>query len=85
MKRFIDDVAVEVIEVGLVSVLVDILSPVAVYQMETELVAQIAGESEDNQSHREQLNRQLDVLGKGAEICKQFAFVKISGKITSTE
>jgi len=85
MKRFIDDVAVEVIELGLVSALADILSPVKVYKMEAELVAQIAGESEDSQTYREQLNRQLEVLGKGAEICKQFAFVKISGKITCAE
>ncbi|KAJ0100684.1 hypothetical protein J7T55_002027, partial [Diaporthe amygdali] len=77
MKRFIDNVAVEVIEVGLVSALIDILSPVKVHMMKAELVAHIAGESEENQTYREQLNRQLEVLGKGAEICKQFAFVKI--------
>jgi hypothetical protein len=58
MKRFIDDVAIEVIEVGLVSTVVDILSPVEVYKMNAELVADIAGESKENQTHREQLNKQ---------------------------
>jgi hypothetical protein len=53
--------------------------------MEFDLVALIAGKSEENRTYREQLTRQLEVLGKGAEICKYFAVVKFSGKITGTE
>jgi hypothetical protein len=37
MKRFIDDIAVEVVEVVLVSALADILSPVEVYKMQPDL------------------------------------------------
>jgi hypothetical protein len=69
--------------VGLVSALVEILSPIKVYKMKAELVADIAGESDESQSHRVQLNKQLEVLGKGAEICKHFAFARITGKIST--
>ncbi|KAH8768367.1 dynamin family protein [Diaporthe sp. PMI_573] len=58
IKRFIDDIAIEVIEVGLVSTVVDILSPVEVYKMNAELVANIAGKSKENQIYREQVNKQ---------------------------
>jgi hypothetical protein len=81
MKRFIDDIAVEVIEVVLVSALADILSPVEVYKMQPDLVAVIAGESAQNQVYRKQLTSQLEILGKGAEMCKHFATVRLSGKI----
>ncbi|KAI0123379.1 P-loop containing nucleoside triphosphate hydrolase protein [Xylariales sp. AK1849] len=73
IKRFLDDIAVEVIEVVLVSALPAILSPVKVYGMSPELVAGIAGESQEIQIQRDQLRRQLEVLSRGAEICKQFA------------
>lgn len=81
MKRFIDDVAVEVIEVCLVSGLASLLSPVGVYKMAPDLVALIAGESEENQARREQLVRQLEVLDKGAETCQDFVGVNLSGKL----
>jgi len=58
MKGFIDDVSIEVIEVGFVSTVVDISSPAKVYKINAELVADIAGESKENQTHREQLNKQ---------------------------
>ncbi|KAK1994160.1 hypothetical protein LX36DRAFT_727998 [Colletotrichum falcatum] len=80
MKRFIDDIAVEAIESVLVSALAEILSPVKVYKMKPDLVALIAGESEATRSYREQLTKQLEILSKGAEMCKHFAVVKLSGK-----
>ncbi|KAI1845364.1 hypothetical protein JX266_008459 [Neoarthrinium moseri] len=81
MKRFLDDVAVEIIEVVLVSALPAILSPVKVYEMAPELVARIAGESEEAQNQREQLTRQLEVLSRGAETCKEFAVTKFNGLV----
>ncbi|RYP17711.1 hypothetical protein DL765_004389 [Monosporascus sp. GIB2] len=60
LERFIDDVAVEVIEAKLVSVIDGILSPVKMYQMSPELVSRIAGEPEDSRMEREQLNKQLE-------------------------
>ncbi|KXX73142.1 Interferon-induced GTP-binding protein Mx [Madurella mycetomatis] len=79
LKRFIDDVAVEVIEAKLVSVLDDILSPLSVYQMPADKVARIAGESEETRTEREQLRKQLEVLQNGLDTCKQFAGFRISG------
>lgn len=62
----------------------DILSPVSVYKIKAKVVADITSESDKNKSYRTQLNRQLKTLDKGAKICKQFAFVKIVGKIAAT-
>ena len=81
MKRFIDNVSVQVIEMALVSSLANILSPLEVYRMKPELVARVAGESKENQVYREQLANQLDVLGKGAEICEQFDIARHSSRI----
>jgi hypothetical protein len=43
MKRFLDDISVEVIEEKLLAVLGDILSPVKVFGMSPTLVAIVAG------------------------------------------
>jgi hypothetical protein len=52
--------------------------------MPADLVTRIAGESEENHTKREQLNRQLDVLMKGSETCKRFIGVRaLGGKLTS--
>ncbi|KAK4677698.1 hypothetical protein QC764_0047510 [Podospora pseudoanserina] len=78
LKRFVDDVAVEVIETKLISVLHDILSPLGVYEMSATLISRIAGESEENRAEREQLTKQLDVLRNGLETCKRFAGFRAS-------
>ncbi|KAK4095885.1 hypothetical protein N658DRAFT_519494 [Parathielavia hyrcaniae] len=79
LKRFIDDVAVEVIEAKLMSALDRILPPVSIYQMPDNQVARIAGESDEIRTEREQLNKQLEVLRNGLETCKRFAGFRISG------
>ncbi len=80
MKRFIDDIAIEVIEAKLISPLSSIFSPVAVSAIPDELVTCIAGESEENRGQREQLTKQLDVLIKGSDTCKRFIGVRLLGK-----
>jgi len=77
LKRFVDDTAIEVIEAKLVSALGDIFSPVSVYGMSSDLVALVAGESEENRNKREQLTRQLDVLRKGSATCNRFVGIKL--------
>ncbi|KAI9778547.1 MAG: hypothetical protein M1816_004023 [Peltula sp. TS41687] len=69
LKRFIDDIAIEVIEAKLISPLGGIFTPVAVSAMSADLVTSIAGESEENRAQREQLTKQLDVLTKGSNTC----------------
>jgi hypothetical protein len=85
MKRFVDDIAIEAIEAVLVSGLRDILSPIKVYQMKPDLIALIAGESEENQVYRQQLTRQIAILSEGAELCKHFAKLKLDSKITHSK
>ncbi|KAI9742782.1 MAG: hypothetical protein M1818_003511 [Claussenomyces sp. TS43310] len=84
LKRFVDDVVVEVIEAKLISELDKIFSPVTVSAMPTNLVAQIAGESEENRAEREQLTRELDVLGKGSDTCKRFIGARVLESDTGT-
>lgn len=79
MKRFIDDVAVEVIEAKLMTALNNILSPMSVYEMSTIDVTLIAGESEETRAERYQLNKQLEVLRNGLATCKRFVELRISG------
>ncbi|KAL2255615.1 hypothetical protein VTK26DRAFT_3002 [Humicola hyalothermophila] len=77
-KRFIDDVAVEVIETKLVCALDGILSPLSVYQMAPEQVARIAGESAEARTERDRLTKQVEILGNGLETCKKFAALRLS-------
>jgi GTP-binding protein EngB required for normal cell division len=79
LKRFIDDIAVQVIEEKLISQLHGILSPISIYMMPDDQVSRIAGESEESKSHREQLTRQLSVLRNGLQTCKRFVGMKSAG------
>lgn len=78
-----DDVAIELVETKLIAALGDIFSPVRVFSMPSVLVEQVAGESEENQRQREQLQQQLDVLNKGAEFCKRFVGVRLGNSSDS--
>lgn len=80
LKRFVDDIAVEVIEDKLISQLGSIFSPVSVSIMPADLVICIAGESEENRTERELLAKQLDILMKGSDTCKRFIGVRLFGK-----
>ncbi|KAI3321397.1 dynamin family protein [Xylariaceae sp. AK1471] len=77
MKRFLDDISVEVIEEKLLAALGDILSPVKVFGMSPALVATLAGEAREIRAKRKKLTKQLDVLRKGSETCKRFVGVRL--------
>ena len=79
LKRFVDDIAIEVIETKLISPLYDMFSSITVASIPADRVTRIAGESEENRVQREQLIRQLDVLMKGSETCKRFIGVRVIG------
>lgn len=53
-----------------------------VFKMESDIVASIAGESEENRSKREQLIRQLQALDSGLATCKHFAVVNLTSELT---
>ncbi|KAK8057207.1 hypothetical protein PG996_011144 [Apiospora saccharicola] len=72
LKRFIDDIAVEVIEVKIVSALVDVLSPGGVYKMDHALIEALAGELKEDQDRRAKLTKQLEMLTHGIRTCERF-------------
>lgn len=79
LKRFINDISVEVMEAQLVSKLSDILSALSICDMSDETVSRLAGESEESRAEREKLNRQVQVLQSGLETCNRFASVRMGG------
>lgn len=81
MKRFTDDVAVELVEIKLIQALSEIFTPVTVYSMPSELVGRIAGESDENLHKRDELTKKLEVLSKGSDFCKRFVGMKLMDKV----
>ena len=73
MKLFMDNVPSLAIQAPIVLKVPFMLSPNSVYSMDSSLVTQIAGESEEKTQHREELQRKLTTLKTGARICKQHA------------
>lgn len=80
MKRFIDDVAVEAIEAGLVAELGKLIDPVSVSMMSNNELNQVAGETEVSKTLRKDLETELEVLKGGMAICKQFAGFSFLGE-----
>jgi hypothetical protein len=78
-KRFIDDIAVEVVETNLLAQLGDILSPIKVTYLTADVVTNVAGESDESRAKRRQLTNQLDVLVQGLETCKKFVVRTLHG------
>ncbi|KAJ5264459.1 hypothetical protein N7505_007252 [Penicillium chrysogenum] len=76
LKRFVDDIATEVIEVKLLSALPALFTPVTAFEMPIPLVTEIAGESEESQGLREQLNKKLWILTKGSDTCRLFVGIR---------
>lgn len=79
LKRFIDDMSVQVIEAKLMAEL-DILTPVLIHDMPKEQVSRIAGESEERRSRREQLTKEKKILEDGLHSCKRFIGLQVTGK-----
>lgn len=73
MKRFIDDIAVEVVETCVVGQLNQLITPLSVSMMSDEEIARIASETEQSRVARKELETKLKVLRSGAETCKMFS------------
>jgi hypothetical protein len=69
-----------VIEVKLLSALPALFTPVTAFEMSIPLVTEIAGESEESQGLREQLNKKLWILTKGSDTCRLFVGIRGLGK-----
>lgn len=70
MKSFIDSVAIHAIEYCLVAEMSSLFSPSSVLQMEEDLLSTIAAETQQNQTLREQMQRETEVLEKGLSLCR---------------
>jgi hypothetical protein len=82
LQRFIDDVSVEVVETCLIKQLEQVFNTLEVVKMSKEKISQIAGETERSKRIRDDLQKQLDVLTKGMDICKEFAVVDITSTLS---
>ena len=80
MKRFVDDIAVEVVEKTMIRKLESIFTPVSIFHLADKDVERIAGESEESRVQREELNQQLDILNKGSRVCKGYSAARSLGK-----
>ncbi|KAL2816575.1 P-loop containing nucleoside triphosphate hydrolase protein [Aspergillus cavernicola] len=89
LKRFVDGIAIGIIETTLVQALIDIFSPTVVDNMSPGLVTLIAGESRETRDLREQLSKKLEILGSGLGICQKFSqasdFGTLSTELTPAE
>ncbi|OBT50117.1 hypothetical protein VE04_09543 [Pseudogymnoascus sp. 24MN13] len=73
MKLFMDNVPTLAIQAPIVRKLDEVLCPTAVFRMPPDLVAKIAGESEEKMQEREEILSKLSTLETGAQICRQYA------------
>ncbi|KAJ5277794.1 hypothetical protein N7524_003947 [Penicillium chrysogenum] len=48
LKRFVDDIATEVIEIKLLTALLALFTPITAFEMPEDLVSEIVGESEES-------------------------------------
>ncbi|KAK7408699.1 hypothetical protein QQX98_009115 [Neonectria punicea] len=79
LKRFVDDISVEVIETVLVSELGHILEPLTIAMMPNHEVIRIAGETSDSRAEREKLQMELRILTSGLETCKKHLGFQLLG------
>ena len=84
MKVVIDDVAIYAIECCLINSISTLFTPSSILQMDQELVSNIAAESQHSQALREQVERKIEVLQVGLDVCKVHANRKPLGEVPST-
>ncbi|KAI1388076.1 dynamin family protein [Hypoxylon trugodes] len=85
LKRFIDGIAIEVIEQKILVPLSDILSPVAVFKMPAKVADLIAGESWESRSKRQDLTKKIDVLREGLGTCERFVSSRLKDEQNSQQ
>ncbi|KAI9832289.1 MAG: hypothetical protein M1819_004467 [Sarea resinae] len=82
MKVFIDNVPIQVLESEFINGLSSVFDPTGVLNMDAELVAKVAGESEERQNQREDLQKKLEILHQSDATCKAYAS-RVSTGVTS--
>ncbi len=71
--------AVEVIKIGLLEKLRDIMDPAYIFSMSDAGVATIAAKTEESRIAREELKLKLKVLKRESKTCKEFAALHANG------
>ncbi|KAL6849641.1 hypothetical protein ACO1O0_009184 [Amphichorda felina] len=79
-RTFTDNVVNLAIESCLVRDIPEILTPTKIGSMDDERLAELAGESEETQTRRESLEREVAVLRKGLERCRLYKPRAVTGK-----
>ncbi|MCJ1251700.1 hypothetical protein MMC30_008935 [Trapelia coarctata] len=73
MRLFMDNVPSLAIQAPIILEVPSMLSPTAVSSMTGDIIARLAGESEEKRTCREELERRKETLENGARMCKQYA------------
>ena len=71
LKTFVDNVSIQVIEGLLIRNIWSVFAPSDIGQMSPSVISKIAAESTESQALRQQLNRKLQTLERGLEICQR--------------
>lgn len=67
-----ENIAIEVIEEGLLQKLNDVFSPLSVSGMSADLIEKIAAESPQVQAQRNDLSQKLKLLEEALELCSPY-------------
>jgi hypothetical protein len=73
MNQFIDNMAFYAVKAKVSFHLEKTFVPANVMSMPADAIKSLAGESEEAQAYREQVNKQLSTLFSGLDTCKRFA------------
>jgi len=71
LKQFVDDFAVHAVEQALLVKIENLFTPGSIFELEDELIADIAGETEQSQIERESSEAKLRMLRKALDILKR--------------
>jgi hypothetical protein len=83
MNLFTDYVPMLAIQAPILRNLHEILTPKVVNKMDTDIITQIAGESEEKTRERDEILHKLATLEAGARICREYAMRPGSGMLSS--
>jgi len=73
LNLFTDNVPTLAIQSPIIREVPKLLCPTTAFSMEADIIKRIAGETEEKVLEREAIERKLNVLDHGAQICKQHA------------
>ena len=83
LKTFVDNLSVQIVEGLLIGDIWTVFSPSDVGNMAPSLISKIAAESPESQALRQQLDRKLQTLKKGMEICQRHSTHSAIGRFHS--